>query len=84
MKPIQFNTVVGMDQVIRPPAGVVLPEGEVQVVVMPRAEERTINGLASTRSWLLALAEDAELAKPDLPTDMAMNHDHYAHGKPLP
>jgi hypothetical protein len=36
MKPIQFNAVVGADQVIRPPAGVALPQGEIEVVVRPR------------------------------------------------
>lgn len=38
--------------------------------------------IAWTRSWLLALAEKAEQLAPDLPSDMAENHDHYAHGKP--
>ncbi len=36
MNAIQFNAVVGPDQVIRPPAGVALPEGEIEVVVRPR------------------------------------------------
>jgi hypothetical protein len=33
---IQFNAVVGPDQVIRPPAGVALPQGEIEVTVRPR------------------------------------------------
>lgn len=33
---IQFNAVVGADQVIRPPAGIELPQGEIEVVVRPR------------------------------------------------
>ena len=84
MKAIHFNAVVGVDQVIRPPMGVSLPEGEVEVVVRPRETEPSAHSLASTRAWLLALAKDAEMAQPDLPPDMAMNHDHYAHGKPRP
>jgi hypothetical protein len=36
MKTVQFNAVVGADQVIRPPTGVILPEGEIEVVVRPR------------------------------------------------
>jgi hypothetical protein len=37
---------------------------------------------ASTRSWLLAMAREAEAHAPSLPEDMAENHDSYAHGKP--
>jgi hypothetical protein len=84
MNAIHFNAVVGVDQVIRPPAGVALPEGEIEVMVRPRAPEPATDSLASTRSWLLALAEDAEKSPSDLPADMAINHDHYAHGKPRP
>lgn len=36
MKTIQFTVVVGIDQVIRPPADVLLPQGEIDVVVTPR------------------------------------------------
>ena len=36
MKTIHFNAVVGEDQVIRPPAGVSIPEGEIEVSVRPR------------------------------------------------
>jgi hypothetical protein len=84
MKTIHFNAIVGVDQIIRPPAGVALPEGEVEVVVRPKEAPLKADSLASTRSWLLALAEDAEKAEPNLPSDMAVNHDRYAHGKPLP
>jgi hypothetical protein len=82
MKVIQFNAVVGLDHVIRPPAGVDLPEGEIEVTVRPRVVEKPADPLAETRSWLLALAEESEREQPDLPSDMAENHDYYAHGKP--
>ena len=36
MNAIQFTTVIGSDGVIRPPAGVELPEGEFEVEVRPR------------------------------------------------
>ena len=81
MKAICFNTVVGTDQVIKPPAGVALPEGEVEVVVRAKEAVGMPDPLASTRSWLLAFADEAENASPELPNDMAVNHDHYAHGK---
>jgi len=35
-----------------------------------------------TNDWLLALAREAEEAAPNLPVDLAEQHDHYAHGKP--
>jgi hypothetical protein len=86
MDPIRFNAVVGPDQVIRPPGGVALPQGEIEVVIRPLggATGSEAASLANTRSWLLELARDAERAAPDLPSDMAEHHDHYAHGKPLP
>jgi len=42
MATIQFNAVVGADGLIRPRAGIVLPQGEIEVVVRPRSsrEER--------------------------------------------
>lgn len=84
MGTIEFNAVVDQDQVIRPPDGVTLPRGEVEVTVRSRQPEPTANSLAPTRAWLLALATEAEQAAPDLPSDMAEQHDHYAHGKPGP
>jgi hypothetical protein len=86
MEAIRFHTVVDQEQVIRPPAGIALPQGVIEVTVrhieppiIPEADP-----LAPTRQWLLALAAEAEQAAPDLPSDMAECHDHYAHGKPLP
>lgn len=38
--------------------------------------------LARTRAFLLAAARDAEANAPPMPSDMAENHDQYAHGKP--
>ena len=82
METIRFNTVVEQEQLIRPPKGVTLPQGEVEVTVRPRRSAAAADPLAPTRSWLLALAEEAERAAPELPSDLAEHHDHYAHGKP--
>jgi hypothetical protein len=84
MDTIQFNTVVGQDQVIRPPGGVVLPQGEIEVIVRTRAsaEGTSADAVTATREWLLAFGAAAEREGPDLPADLAANHDHYAHGKP--
>jgi hypothetical protein len=38
--------------------------------------------MAKTRRMLLAWAERAEEIAPELPSDLAENHDHYAHGTP--
>ena len=86
MATIEFHAVVDQDQVIRPPAGVLLPRGEVEVTVRAHRPEPApaADSLAPTRDWLLALATEAEQAAPELPHDLAENHDHYAHGKPRP
>ncbi len=41
METIEFHAVVDQEQVIRPPNGVVLPRGEVEVTVRSRQPERT-------------------------------------------
>ena len=81
MSAIHFTTVIGPDGVIRPPAGVTLPEGEVEVAVHSKAAD---DPMAATRSWLLALAAEVEAdpAFQNLPPDLAENHDHYIRGAP--
>ncbi len=39
MSVIRFNAVVEAEQVIRPPEGVRLPQGEIEVIVRPRGHE---------------------------------------------
>jgi hypothetical protein len=83
MKAIQFTTVVGPDGVIRPPTGVALPSGTVEVIVRPGITQGEVSELpAPSHDWLLALAKEVEQAAPNLPADLAEQHDHYAHGKP--
>jgi hypothetical protein len=89
MSAIRFRATVGDDGAIRPPEGVSLPGGEVEVTVRPaKSKKKRLSGyeeMAATRRWMLELAARAEreLAGLDLPPDLAKNHDHYAHGKPL-
>jgi hypothetical protein len=53
-----------------------LPDGtRVEAVVTPRAAAEPV---ASSLSSLLELAGTVD----DLPSDMALNHDHYLHGAP--
>jgi hypothetical protein len=86
METIKFLVNVGEDQIIRPPDGISIPRGHVEVTIKqvvppgPPSEE----SLARTRAWLLGLAAKAEALMPDSPEDLAEHHDHYAHGKPLP
>lgn len=84
---IRFTTTIGADQTIRPPQGVSLPGGEFEVTIRPVVAEPAAevpDAMAETRAWLLSMAAEAEQIAPPLPSDMAANHDHYAHGKPLP
>ena len=85
MRPIQFQAVVGSEQVIRPPEGVTLPEGAIEVTVRAVGEPAAPDPsrLAATRGWLLDLAAEAERSAEVLPADLAEHHDHYAHGTPL-
>jgi hypothetical protein len=61
MKTIQFNAVVGVDQVIRPPAGVALPEGEIEVTVRLRP-----NPVANVEDRLLELCARRGLSPSNL------------------
>ncbi len=89
MPEVRFTATIGEDQMIRPPSGVQLPGGEVEVIIRPIpadpvVPDQNLDDLAGTRAWLLAVAAEAEATASSLPADMAINHDHYAHGKPLP
>ena len=91
MAEIRFMAIIGEDRTIRPPDDVLMPDGEVEVTVratahtspsdvLPSSEEEDIRSL---RELLLGIAAEAEALDVSLPSDLAENHDHYAHGKPL-
>ena len=85
MQPVRFEAIVDEDHVIRPPDGVELPVGPVEVTVRAVSKSAPASQSASleeTRRWLLQAAADVEQADPQLPSDLAQRHDHYAHGKP--
>jgi hypothetical protein len=46
MNPITFRTTIDGEQVIRPPAGVVLPQGALEVIVKPVETETTVTQAA--------------------------------------
>ena len=82
----QFRATGGEDQVIRLPDGVTIPPGEYAVIFstpirLPDPDPSDPDPMTETRNLLLGIAAEAEaLGLDDLPSDMAENHDHYAHG----
>jgi hypothetical protein len=81
MDAIQFQAEMGSDNTIRVPDGVRIPIGPVKVTIVP-SEPLNQEKIPGTWQWLREIAAEAELIDPNLPTDMARNHDHYAHGSP--
>ena len=88
MHEIRFTTVIGEDQVIRPPQNVKLPKGEAEVVVTQAANQSESSAEKLPRSSWPLVAHLAQLANElgihplELPADLAENHDYYAHGAP--
>ena len=82
----RFHTTIGEDGVIRPPEGLVLLTGAVEVIVLqPECPSTDEDSERVKQPWPLLerLARAAqELGVEDMPADLAENHDHYAHGAP--
>ena len=87
MNEVRFFATIGEDQMIRPPTGLLVPGGEVEVVIRPvvpvAPPMSDFDSMAETRAYLLAFAAEAEAIDDPLPADLAENHDFYAHGKRL-
>jgi hypothetical protein len=88
MNEVRFTTVIGEDQIIRPPRGVKLVPGKAEVIVLqPKQNTEEIKPPATGSSWplvekLARAAEELGIDPNDFPPDLAENHDHYAHGAP--
>ncbi|HZL87137.1 MAG TPA: hypothetical protein VFB96_02065 [Pirellulaceae bacterium] len=84
MDAIRFHTTIGSDGIIRPPSDVQLAPGEVEVVVVPKPVAPPVSEpLRSTKDLIDALLlASAQVDWSGVPTDLAENHDHYAHGAP--
>lgn len=92
MDAIQFQAEVGEDGVIRVPDNVKLPVGPLAVTVTPLTAEKQQRSqgndlvrpedYATVGEWLYAVGKQAETWDTDLPSDLAENHDFYAHGGP--
>lgn len=85
MNAVRFHTVIGEDGIIRPPQGVELARGAVEVIILQPAMAPEVTPPAPKEHLfdrLAALAEKFANDTSDLPTDLAENHDHYLHGLP--
>jgi hypothetical protein len=88
MSTIRFNTVIGEDRTIRPPEGVRLTPGKAEIIVVQAPdgaagsseEEAPAAGVPEVAGELARFAREQGVG--DLPTDFALNHDHYLHGAP--
>ena len=81
MEAIHFQAEVGNDNTIRVPDGIRVPIGPVSVTIVP-SETPNHDKIPGTWQWLRELAQEVERIDPNLPSDMAQNHDYYAHGSP--
>jgi hypothetical protein len=73
---LRFQATVLPDGSIRPPSGIQLAPGTVEVtVIVPQTPANEDEPKSTLFADLAALAVDG-------PPDMAENHDFYAHGAP--
>ena len=86
MNEIRFTTVIGEDQVIRPPEGISLSPGKAEVIVK-QPDDAAKDGAQPVVAKenhlfdrLSKLAESLHIDPTDLPADLAENHDYYLHG----
>ena len=88
MNEIRFTTIIGEDQVIRPPRDVKLPKGKAEIIVtQATSQSETQDGNLPRSSWplvehLAQLANELGIDPIEFPADLAQNHDYYAHGAP--
>jgi hypothetical protein len=81
MDTVRFTAVMDADRTIRVPDGVPAEPGLMEVVLIPRRPPHTETGPGRLRDRLVQIGRQMNTAA-DLPTDLAENHDHYAHGAP--
>jgi hypothetical protein len=82
MNAVRFITSIGDDGTIPLPDGIRLKRGQAEIIVL-QPDENAKDNSQSLQPLLEDLAHAAEeLGITGLPTDLAENHDHYAHGAP--
>lgn len=84
MKIVRFHTTIEADQTIRPPEGVELDPGQAEVIVLQpdlKTEGDFLPTTVPNESLATRLTQIAkEHGIQALPSDLAENHDFYAHG----
>ena len=78
---VHFRTVFSEDRIIRLPADIAIPAGEVEVAVTPSqtAENPRLRALVER---LANAAAELGIDTTGLPENLAENHDHFLHGLP--
>ena len=90
MTTVHFQGRIDENGVIHVPGGVNLPPGPVEVILKPVIQSPTpgdkspaVEERSEGKNLFQQLAELAQGEDwSDAPTDLAENHDHYAHGAP--
>jgi hypothetical protein len=81
MAAVHFRALIEEDRIIRVPPGITLAPGEAEVILLQPDRVATPDAPpppSRLAQRLAALAD--QLGISGLPTDLAENHDHYAHG----
>lgn len=76
---VEFNAHFD-GRVVVPDEPVQIPEGRPLRVRIEEVQQE--DRAHSSRETLLRLGREAEELNPDLPSDLALNHDHYLYGAP--
>jgi hypothetical protein len=88
MSTVRFTTEIGQDLVIHPPADVHLAIGKADVIVVqPSGASMEAQQTDVFPAGVPEIAKDlvrfvCKQDMPALPSDFALNHDHYLHGAP--
>jgi hypothetical protein len=88
MSTIRFTTEIGPDGMIHPPAETPLTPGKAEVIVVQASDaaagaptiDAFLEGVPDIAKDLVRFASTQ--GSPLLPSDFALNHDHYLHGAP--
>ena len=88
MSTVRFTAEIGPDQIIHLPVGVQLTPGKADVIVVQLVQtaeqsqesDSLPQGVPEIARNLARFAHSQDA--PALPSDFAMNHDHYLHGAP--
>jgi len=85
MDEVRFHLTIGEDRLLEVPEGVTLKPGPAEVIVLQESLPEARLTEAPRRHLferLANLANELGIDTSELPTDLAMNHDHYLHGLP--